>query len=143
MITKAVIPAAGFGTRFLPATKASPKEMLPIVDTPVIQYVVEEAVASGITEAASTLVVGLRARLGLVFGVAKAALVGTFVAVVALTGPQIYAQLSGYYMVHASLATCSRSAPCCCSRGMVVSPTIGVVRTRPVAGQWRSGDSGL
>lgn len=50
MIKKAVIPAAGFGTRFLPATKASPKEMLPIVDTPVIQYVVEEAVASGITD---------------------------------------------------------------------------------------------
>ncbi|MDR2849328.1 MAG: UTP--glucose-1-phosphate uridylyltransferase GalU [Verrucomicrobiota bacterium] len=50
MITKAVIPAAGLGTRFLPATKASPKEMLPIVDTPVIQYVVEEAVASGITD---------------------------------------------------------------------------------------------
>jgi len=50
MITKAVIPAAGFGTRFLPATKVSPKEMLPIVDTPVIQYVVEEAVASGITD---------------------------------------------------------------------------------------------
>ena len=50
MVTKAVIPAAGFGTRFLPATKAAPKEMLPIVDTPVIQYVVEEAVASGITD---------------------------------------------------------------------------------------------
>ena len=50
MIKRAVIPAAGFGTRFLPATKASPKEMLPIVDTPVIQYVVEEAVASGITD---------------------------------------------------------------------------------------------
>ena len=49
-IRKAVIPAAGFGTRFLPATKSSPKEMLPIVDTPVIQYVVEEAVASGITD---------------------------------------------------------------------------------------------
>ncbi len=48
-IKKAVIPAAGFGTRFLPATKASPKEMMPIVDKPVIQYVVEEAVASGIT----------------------------------------------------------------------------------------------
>ncbi len=47
-ITKAVIPAAGFGTRFLPQTKAMPKEMLPIVDKPVIQYVVEEAVASGI-----------------------------------------------------------------------------------------------
>jgi UTP--glucose-1-phosphate uridylyltransferase len=50
MIRKAVIPAAGFGTRFLPATKSQPKEMLPIVDTPVIQYVVEEAVAAGITD---------------------------------------------------------------------------------------------
>ena len=50
MICKAVIPAAGFGTRFLPATKSQPKEMLPIVDTPVIQYVVEEAVQSGITD---------------------------------------------------------------------------------------------
>ncbi len=50
MIRKAVIPAAGLGTRFLPATKAQPKEMLPIVDTPVIQLVVEEAVASGITD---------------------------------------------------------------------------------------------
>ena len=50
LIRKAVIPAAGFGTRFLPATKASPKEMMPIVDKPVIQYVVEEAVASGITD---------------------------------------------------------------------------------------------
>ena len=49
-ITKAVIPAAGFGTRFLPATKAVPKEMLPIVDKPTIQYIVEEAVASGITD---------------------------------------------------------------------------------------------
>ncbi len=49
-ITKAVIPAAGFGTRFLPQTKAMPKEMLPIVDKPVIQYVVEEIVASGITD---------------------------------------------------------------------------------------------
>lgn len=47
-VRKAVIPAAGLGTRFLPATKALPKEMLPIVDKPVIQYVVEEAVASGI-----------------------------------------------------------------------------------------------
>lgn len=46
-ITKAVIPAAGLGTRFLPATKAMPKEMLPVVDKPVIQYVVEEAVAAG------------------------------------------------------------------------------------------------
>lgn len=49
-IKKAVIPAAGFGTRFLPATKAIPKEMLPIVDTPTLQYVVEEAVKSGITD---------------------------------------------------------------------------------------------
>ena len=45
---KAVIPAAGFGTRFLPATKAQPKEMLPVYDKPTIQYVIEEAVASGI-----------------------------------------------------------------------------------------------
>ena len=50
MIAKAVIPAAGFGTRFLPATKSQPKEMLPIVDTPVIQYVVEEAVQAGVTD---------------------------------------------------------------------------------------------
>jgi len=49
-IKKAVIPAAGWGTRFLPATKAIPKEMLPIVDKPVIQYVVEEAVSSGIED---------------------------------------------------------------------------------------------
>ncbi|MEK7631432.1 MAG: UTP--glucose-1-phosphate uridylyltransferase GalU [Patescibacteria group bacterium] len=49
-IRKAVIPAAGMGTRFLPATKAMPKEMLPIVDKPIIQYVVEEAVASGIED---------------------------------------------------------------------------------------------
>ena len=49
-VRKAVIPAAGFGTRFLPATKAQPKEMLPIVDTPAIQYIIEEAVDSGIEE---------------------------------------------------------------------------------------------
>lgn len=49
-IRKAVIPAAGLGTRFLPATKATPKEMLPIVDKPTIQYIIEEAIASGITE---------------------------------------------------------------------------------------------
>ncbi len=49
-VRKAVIPAAGYGTRFLPISKAVPKEMLPIVDKPVIQYVVEEAVASGITD---------------------------------------------------------------------------------------------
>ena len=49
-ITKAVFPVAGFGSRFLPATKASPKEMLPIVDKPLIQYAVEEAAAAGITD---------------------------------------------------------------------------------------------
>ena len=49
-VTKAVFPVAGLGTRFLPATKANPKEMLPIVDKPLIQYAVEEAVAAGITE---------------------------------------------------------------------------------------------
>lgn len=49
-VRKAVIPAAGLGTRFLPATKATPKEMLPIVDKPTIQYIVEEALASGIEE---------------------------------------------------------------------------------------------
>jgi UTP--glucose-1-phosphate uridylyltransferase len=49
-ITKAVIPAAGLGTRFLPATKAMPKEMLPVVDKPAIQYVVEEAVRAGLTD---------------------------------------------------------------------------------------------
>ena len=50
MVKKAVIPAAGLGTRFLPATKAQPKEMLPIIDTPTIQYVVQEAVDSGIED---------------------------------------------------------------------------------------------
>jgi len=49
-VTKAVFPVAGLGTRFLPATKASPKEMLPVVDKPLIQYAVEEAAAAGITE---------------------------------------------------------------------------------------------
>ena len=49
-VTKAVVPAAGLGTRFLPATKASPKEMLPVVDKPAIQYVVEEAAAAGLTD---------------------------------------------------------------------------------------------
>jgi UTP--glucose-1-phosphate uridylyltransferase len=49
-VTKAVFPVAGMGTRFLPATKASPKEMMPIVDKPLIQYAVEEAVAAGITD---------------------------------------------------------------------------------------------
>lgn len=50
MIRKAVIPAAGLGTRFLPATKSMPKEMLPIIDKPIIQFVVEEAIASGIED---------------------------------------------------------------------------------------------
>ena len=49
-IRKAVIPAAGLGTRFLPATKAQPKEMLPIIDKPTLRYIIEEAVASGIEE---------------------------------------------------------------------------------------------
>src|SRR6201981_2086186 len=49
-IQKAVFPAAGLGTRFLPATKAQPKEMLPLVDKPLIQYVIEEAVSSGIAK---------------------------------------------------------------------------------------------
>ena len=48
IVRKAVFPAAGLGTRFLPATKAQPKEMLPLVDKPIIQYGVEEAVAAGI-----------------------------------------------------------------------------------------------
>ena len=49
-VTKAVFPVAGLGTRFLPATKANPKEMMPIVDKPLIQYAVEEAVQAGVTE---------------------------------------------------------------------------------------------
>ena len=50
MIKKAVLPVAGFGTRFLPASKATPKEMLPIIDKPLVQYAVEEAIDSGINE---------------------------------------------------------------------------------------------
>ena len=50
IIKKAVFPVAGFGTRFLPATKATPKEMLPIVDKPLIQYAVEEAAKIGVEE---------------------------------------------------------------------------------------------
>jgi UTP--glucose-1-phosphate uridylyltransferase len=61
VIRKAVIPAAGFGTRFLPATKSQPKEMLPIVDTPVIQYVVQEAAAAGITDILMVIGKGKRA----------------------------------------------------------------------------------
>lgn len=60
-VIKAVIPAAGFGTRFLPASKSQPKEMLPIVDTPTIQYVVEEAVASGIRDILMIIGKGKRA----------------------------------------------------------------------------------
>ena len=61
MIRKALIPAAGLGTRFLPATKSQPKEMLTIVDKPVIQYVVEEAVAAGITDILMVIGKGKRA----------------------------------------------------------------------------------
>lgn len=60
-ITKAIIPVAGMGTRFLPATKAQPKEMLPVVDKPVIQYIVEEAVAAGIKEIIFVTAIGKRA----------------------------------------------------------------------------------
>ena len=49
-VRKAIIPAAGLGTRFLPATKAQPKEMLPIVDKPTLQFIIEEAIESGIEE---------------------------------------------------------------------------------------------
>ena len=49
-IRKVVIPVAGLGTRFLPATKAQPKEMLPLLDKPIIQYIVEEAVRAGMTD---------------------------------------------------------------------------------------------
>src|SRR5574344_748315 len=49
-IRKAILPVAGFGTRFLPATKAQPKEMLPVVDKPTIQYIVEEAIEAGISD---------------------------------------------------------------------------------------------
>ena len=61
-IRKAVIPAAGLGTRFLPATKSQPKEMLPLVDKPAIQYVVEEAVAAGIHDILIITGRGKRAR---------------------------------------------------------------------------------
>lgn len=61
MIKKAIIPAAGFGTRMLPATKSQPKEMIPVVNKPVIQYVVEEAVASGITDILMVIGKGKRA----------------------------------------------------------------------------------
>ena len=60
-ITKAIVPAAGLGTRLMPATKSQPKEMLPIVDTPAIQYVVEEAVSSGISDILMIIGKGKRA----------------------------------------------------------------------------------
>jgi len=60
-VKKAIIPAAGFGTRLLPATKSQPKEMIPIVDKPVIQYVIEEAVESGITDILMVIGKGKRA----------------------------------------------------------------------------------
>lgn len=60
-VKKAIIPAAGYGTRLLPATKSQPKEMIPIVDKPVIQYVIEEAVASGITDILMVIGKGKRA----------------------------------------------------------------------------------
>ena len=60
-IRKAVVTAAGWGTRFLPATKAQPKEMLPLVDQPIIQYVIEEAVASGIKQIIIVTAIGKRA----------------------------------------------------------------------------------
>lgn len=60
-IKKAIIPVAGMGTRFLPASKAQPKEMLPVVDKPVIQYIVEEAVAAGIEEIIFVTAMGKRA----------------------------------------------------------------------------------
>lgn len=60
-VRKAIIPVAGMGTRFLPATKAQPKEMLPVVDKPVIQYIVEEAVAAGIEEIIFVTAIGKRA----------------------------------------------------------------------------------
>lgn len=61
IITTAVIPVAGLGTRFLPATKAQPKEMLPLVDKPMIQYIVEEAVAAGISQIIFVTSIGKRA----------------------------------------------------------------------------------
>lgn len=60
-IRKAIIPVAGMGTRFLPATKAQPKEMLPVVDKPIIQYIVEEAVSAGIEEIIFVTAIGKRA----------------------------------------------------------------------------------
>ena len=60
-IRKAIIPVAGMGTRFLPASKAQPKEMLAVVDKPIIQYIVEEAVAAGIEEIIFVTAIGKRA----------------------------------------------------------------------------------
>ena len=63
-VRKAVIPVAGLGTRMLPATKAIPKEMLPLVDKPLIQYVVNECIAAGITEIAAASVVATCVAVG-------------------------------------------------------------------------------
>ena len=63
-IKKAVFPVAGLGTRFLPATKASPKEMMPLVDKPLIQYVVEEAIDAGIEEVIMITGRGKNAKIG-------------------------------------------------------------------------------
>ena len=65
-VRKAIIPAAGLGTRFLPATKALPKEMLPIVDKPTIQFIVEEAKASGIEDILIVTGKNKSARMGIV-----------------------------------------------------------------------------
>ena len=64
-VRKAVFPAAGLGTRFLPATKAQPKEMLPLVDKPIIQYGVEEAVAAGMTAGKAAASGDPHSRIGL------------------------------------------------------------------------------
>ena len=61
-VRKAVFPVAGMGTRFLPATKAMPKEMLPVVDKPLIQYAVEEAVAAGVTDSSTAACLALPSR---------------------------------------------------------------------------------
>ena len=90
-VKKAVIPAAGLGTRFLPATKAMPKEMLPIVDKPTIQYIIEEAVASGIDQS-----VNVSGRVkGLIDQVA-AMLPGAAPAIQAPAATTPEAELSGY-----------------------------------------------
>ena len=93
MIRRAIIPAAGLGTRVLPASKAVPKEMLPIVDKPAIQYIVEEAVAAGITD---ILIVTNRG---------KGVIEGIFVA------PCVFAQVSVDRIINGfSLTFCKRKS---------------------------------